>query len=457
MIDYSLSMRNMPNCSAAIVGLLVICWLFSLCQVVKAQPAAQETLQKALAESRQLSLKSLGEISRKKIEKGEVAARLEDIPESPVKIGIGIGIIPYPPEVIWQALNDYDNYQDFMPFTGESKVDLSRSRGDVVYFYSKLSFPLISDRYYSLKITSEENVEGVPGTFFISWSLDPEKESNLYLNSGSWKLLPYGDSGQKTLAFYTVVTDPGGSIPDFLKNKSTATGIPSVFKAISNRVREGLSAGIYRLPLPEDKLDMFLRKEVAETRSLNPSDLEKLSQEEKSALVNGEVLISMAEVKGSRVKIARAMALIETSPSRLWEIITAYEQYADFMPYVAESRIDPERSKGNATFLSYRLHFRIYPYIRDRYFTLKLMQEENPAGQPGSYFLHWWLDPTSPSNINSSCGSWKLIPHSMDGSQTLVFYTIFTDPGGSSPWFWKNISAKKAVRNVFEAIKNSNR
>jgi len=58
-----------------------------------------------------------------------------------------------------------------------------------------------------------------------------------------------------------------------------------------------------------------------------------------------------------------------------------------------------------------------------------------------------------PSNINRTCGSWKLLPYGDDGTRTLVFYTVLADPGGLSPWFWRNISAKKAVQNVFDALK----
>jgi len=177
---------------------------------------AAETLEARIAESRtygEATLAALGEADRTKIAAGRPVALLEDIPESPVKIGKGIGVIPYPPEVVWQVLNDYSNYKEFMPFTKESTVDLVRSGGDTVYFSSELSVPLLNDRYYSLKITSEENVEGQRRTYFISWTLDPERSSNLYLNSGSWKLVPYGPEGNRTLAFYTVITDPGGNIP----------------------------------------------------------------------------------------------------------------------------------------------------------------------------------------------------------------------------------------------------
>jgi ribosome-associated toxin RatA of RatAB toxin-antitoxin module len=415
-----------------------------------------QSLEKALAESRRYqveTIQSLKGSERKKIEKGEVAALLEDIPGSPVKIGRGIGVLPYPPEVVWQVLNDYNNYKDFMPFTKESRVDPARSSGEVVYFYSELSFPLISDRYYSLRVSSEERVEGKHRTYFISWTLDPEKKSNLYLNSGSWKLVPHGPEGGKTLAFYTVLTDPGGSIPNFLKNKSTAIGIPSVFEGISNRAREGLSARIYKLPLPEDKLDTLMRKRLETSRSHDSSYPETLSADQRSALDQGEVLLSLTDMEGTWVKVAEAVSLVKMPASRLFQVLSAYDQYQDFMPYVRECRADQERGKGNVAYLSYRLHFRLFPYIRDRYFTVKLIEEVEVEGEPGVYYLSWSLDPEQPANINRNSGFWKLVPCGKDHSDTLVFYTVLADPGGLSPWFLKNISAKRIAREIFDAVR----
>jgi len=84
-----------------------------------------------------------------------------------------------------------------------------------------------------------------------------------------------------------------------------------------------------------------------------------------------QTLVSLTEVEGTRIKMACAKAVFEVKPSRLWKIITDFEHYKDFIPYVAESTVDPVRTKGNITFLTYRLHFMILPYIKDRYFTIK--------------------------------------------------------------------------------------
>lgn len=450
-----------PRSGAGRLGAAVCAVFLALSHHVAARgQGAAETLEARIAESRtygEATLAALGEADRTKIAAGRPVALLEDIPESPVKIGKGIGVIPYPPEVVWQVLNDYSNYKEFMPFTKESTVDLVRSGGDTVYFSSELSVPLLNDRYYSLKITSEENVEGQRRTYFISWTLDPERSSNLYLNSGSWKLVPYGPEGNRTLAFYTVITDPGGNIPNFLKDKSTAVAIPSVFEAISNRARDGLAARLYTAPLPEDALEALLQEKVEASRSFDLPSLETLSPQERKALEEGDVIVNLEELKGTWVKMAHAVALVDAPSPSVWKTISSYAQYKQFMPYVAESTVDASRSKGNVVYLSYRLHFVVYPYIKDRYCTIKVTDESGASQRAGTYFIHWSLAPSRPYNINRNCGSWKLVPYGQDGSKTLVSYTVLADPGGISPWFWRNISAKKAVYNVFEAIRKKAR
>jgi len=424
-------------------------------QTLKAADPA-DALQQALAGSRDFSaetLKSLEPSDREKITKGKVIAIFDDIPGYATALTRAIAILPHPPEVIWQVILDYDNYQDFMPFTRESRIDASRSGGEVLFFYTELALPVVSDRYYTLKFTIEEKVLGKPGTFFMKWDLDPERESNFILNSGSWHLVPYGPGGQNTLTFLTVANDPGGNIPNFIKKRSSAAAITANFKAISNRAGAGLAQKIYYMPIPEDKLDRTMKRKVDESRTLDGSFLERFSAGKLADLNEGEVLVTMNDIKGTWVEMAQAVALLRAPSSRVLEVITEYEQYKDYMPYVSVIEVDKARSKGNVQYISYRLHYRLLPYIKDRYFTIKMIEEKLPDVSPGTYFLSWRLDRTNPSNFSRNSGSWKLVPCGEGGSDTLVFWTILANPGGLSPWFWRNLSEKRVARDIIKAIR----
>ena len=236
-------------------------------------------------------------------------------------------------------------------------------------------------------------------------------------------------------------------------NKSGAVAIPSNFEAISKRAGEGLAANIYHQPIHDDKLDMHMQEKVDESRTFDCSYLERLSTAEKQDLENGDVLVTMNDIKGTWVKTAHAVALLNVRSSRVFEVITDFEQYEDYMPYISSVEVDRERSMGNVWYISYRLHFFLLPYIKNRYFTIKMIEEKLNGAQTGTHFLTWRLDPTSPSNFNRNSGSWKLVPCGEGGRNTLVFYTVLTNPGGLSPWFWRNISQKRVVRDILDSIR----
>ena len=412
-------------------------------------------IDKALADSRKYNVKSLDTLlddaERAKVAKGKVVSFLKELPGSPVKLGVGIGVIDFPPAVVIQVLNDFEHYKGCMPYVKESRVDHTETRGDVIQYFLEIKAPLVASRRMTAKLFTEENVDGIPGTMYNSWSLVPGGDSNLPVNDGSWKLVPYGPDGQKTLAFYTVITDPGGSIPNWMKNKSTEIAMPGVYEAIAKRAAAGLKAGDYELPPPEDRVDKDLKDLIAATASLDAAYVENLPQGKKENLLKGNTLTKMKDVEGTWTKMAQAVAIFDAPPRQVYKTITDYGQYKDFISCVAESTVDPERSKGNVVFVSQRLDFGVI-FVKNRFYTIKLTDQENLNGKKGTYFIQWVLDNSKKHNVIKNVGSWKLVPFGEGGSKTLVFYTVMADPGGFSPWFWKNLAAEKAVNKVIKQI-----
>ena len=64
----------------------------------------------------------------------------------------------------------------------------------------------------------------------------PEKDGivRVKINTGAWILAPLA-GGKRTRITYRVSTNPGGSIPTWLANKSNTTAIPDLFKAVRKR------------------------------------------------------------------------------------------------------------------------------------------------------------------------------------------------------------------------------
>ncbi len=397
------------------------------------------------------TLDTLRPSDRSKVAGGQTIAFLEEIPGSPVKIGRGIAIIPHPPILVVQVINDFANYKDIMPYARESVVDTQRSGGDVVYYYSEIKPPVVSARYYGLRIVTEQNVDGIPDTFFNSWHLDPETETNLELSSGSWKLVPYGRNGGSTLAFYTVITDPGGRIPDFIKNRATRVAIPGVYEAITERAAQGLESGIYTLPPDEDEVERAIREMVVRTRDLDISYIDNLQSCDRQKLLKGEHLLSMKDMEHAWLKMARVVSVFDAPPERVFQTVTDYDMYESFIPHVSESAVDAARSTGNTVYLHQRLDFDTC-LLKDRFFTIKLTERQNADGSNDTYAIEWALDASREHNVIENLGSWKLVPLDQENSRTLVFFTAMVDPGGRSPWFWKNLSTEKALTTLLQAI-----
>ena len=146
--------------------------------------------------------------------------------------------IPAPVEKIWQAINDLDNYKDFMPYTEVSKT--LEKKGDSIFWYTVINAPLVSRRDYCLELKPEKPKDP-NGTWKSSWKVcgnraDIPKSEHVRItrNNGYWLLTP-ADGGKATQVEYLVDTDPGGSIPAWIRNKANTKAIPDLMEAVAKR------------------------------------------------------------------------------------------------------------------------------------------------------------------------------------------------------------------------------
>ena len=152
---------------------------------------------------------------------------------------IAVGEVGAPPEVVFNVLTDFDHYPDFMPYVKESRV-LSRMGDSEVITYARVAPPFVSERDYSLKVTTTHGMPSNGGVFKIEWTAIPEAQPEIEgvvrvkLNIGSWREEPL-EGGTRTRLTYTLLTNPGGLIPDFVVNMSNTIAIPKLFEAVRKR------------------------------------------------------------------------------------------------------------------------------------------------------------------------------------------------------------------------------
>ena len=152
---------------------------------------------------------------------------------------VAIAEVDARPEVVFNVVNDFDHYPEFMPYVIESRV-LSRNGDSEVVAYNRIAPPFVAERDYPLKFRMTRGSLANGGVFRIEWTASPEAEQEvegvvrIRLNDGSWVAEPISGSSRTRLT-YTLLTNPGGMIPDFVANMSNTVAIPKLFKAVMKR------------------------------------------------------------------------------------------------------------------------------------------------------------------------------------------------------------------------------
>ena len=176
--------------------------------------------------------KSLTAAELKDLKDGEILTALIDVPSNPVKKGIGVAVVDAKPAKVFAQLGDYANLKDFMPYVKKTTVDAVEGNVTTVSFV--LEFPLgLAGRNYQLKLTDgPKEYDGVK-VLVSEWVYTGK--GNIIDTTGQWELAPWGTD--KTLVRYTVFTDPGGSFPNWIKNKASKTALTNVITAVRDRVK----------------------------------------------------------------------------------------------------------------------------------------------------------------------------------------------------------------------------
>lgn len=143
-----------------------------------------------------------------------------------------------PPAAVFDAVGDFDNYAKYMPYVKESKI--LEEKGNVVWVYSLLAPPLVSQRDYVIEVKRTRGGDANGGVFKSEWVSTPDKQPErdgvvrVVLNTGSWTLEPV-DGGTRTRVTYSLLTNPGGAIPRWIADRSNTVAIPDLFKAVKKR------------------------------------------------------------------------------------------------------------------------------------------------------------------------------------------------------------------------------
>ena len=106
------------------------------------------------------------------------------------------GIINANISEVFDAVDDFDNYHEFMPRFEHAECI---SPSDYIF---NITLPMNIVYKYRIKINKSNPV-------WLAWETIPWEQNSIDETWGQWYLEPYGESKDKTLVQYQVYTDPG--------------------------------------------------------------------------------------------------------------------------------------------------------------------------------------------------------------------------------------------------------
>lgn len=163
-----------------------------------------------------------------------------------------VGVIQAPAEECFKVVGEFEQYPEFMPYVKYSEIvhqEKINNFKNIYHVFFILDPPLVSTRYYTLKLVNEKSPEGRPGAFRCQWTqelgvykktpsdfkFDPDAGIEIKFNNGYWLFEPL-KQGKRTRVTYYLWTNPGGKLPIWIANKANAVSLPDLWESIKGRL-----------------------------------------------------------------------------------------------------------------------------------------------------------------------------------------------------------------------------
>ncbi len=131
-------------------------------------------------------------------------------------------------------------------------------------------------------------------------------------------------------------------------------------------------------------------------------------------LTGGSPLVVVEEHKAGGLKLVTGGVLVEASPEYVWDVITDYPKYPEWMPEV--EKVTVVRDDGNFKDVKYNLAFKISIITRKVDYTLRKY-----AKKP--HRIEWEL---IEGDFDDAIGGWQLVP-AHGGKATMAYYSTYTN------------------------------
>ena len=147
---------------------------------------------------------------------------------------------------------------------------------------------------------------------------------------------------------------------------------------------------------------------------LHAFDAEGVDQGVIQKLTGGSPLVVVEEHKGGGLKLVTGGVLIDASREFVWEVLTDYAAYSEWMPEVEEVTVIKE--DGNVQDVKYDLAFKISIITRKVSYVLRKTSKKPSR-------IEWEL---VEGDFDYSVGGWQLL-QTRGGKATMAYYSTFTN------------------------------
>jgi ribosome-associated toxin RatA of RatAB toxin-antitoxin module len=160
-------------------------------------------------------------------------------------------------------------------------------------------------------------------------------------------------------------------------------------------------------------------------------------------------------VPGAAVPAALARVRIEVPPARLFAVITDYDRFAEFVPYVTRSQV----VRREAGLRRVSQHLRFPGPVADRHYVIESRDTITPSPQE-RWRVEWRLVPEKDLAASGETGItpvaftgyWELTPVA-GGAATDAIYSLHFDPGGALPSWVVTFAMNRYLPKVIDAVR----
>jgi ribosome-associated toxin RatA of RatAB toxin-antitoxin module len=160
-------------------------------------------------------------------------------------------------------------------------------------------------------------------------------------------------------------------------------------------------------------------------------------------------------VPGAAVPAALARVRIEVPPALLFSVITDYDRFAEFIPYVVRSQVEYREDGIRRVFQ--QLRFR--GPLADRHYVIESRDSYTSFPQE-RWRVEWRLVPKRELPVSGEAGItptafagyWELAPVA-GGTATDAIYSLHFDPGGVLPAWLVTFAMNRYLPKVIDAVR----